>query len=326
VSTHLSLEAMDAFRQVCEHLGITSISSTEEGLFTKDAFERLSASGKPFEADFEAVKDSDCYLVIGEDLTKDHQVISFFIKRGLPVGGKLIQISSSETGFDHFATHSLRVPNDQTANFLSALEGLIKSGSQKDVGNLAKEYKLEAQLLADAVNSIQSASKFAVIVGSRHASNNSASAFSSAVSIAKQRNGRFISTKGNINSLACAQMGMDNSVDVNGAEVVFVAAGDEKLSQQFIKKFEKVPHLIVLSSYSSPLTAAAEFVLPVANWLEQGGHFMNFSGSLLEAHPSLKSDEDVLSNHETLVRMAGKLGLTIKPLWKETIQKKSLVS
>jgi len=326
ISTCLSLETMDAFKQLCEHLKINAIGSTEEGLYTQHALEVLAHSGKPFETDFESIKNSDCFLVVGEDLTKDHQVVSFFIKRSLPVGSTLIQISGGESGFDHFANYSLHVADDQTADFLSALEVLVQTNLEKDIVEAAKIFKLNAQLLADAVNSIKSAKKFSVIFGSRFSFTNGASSLSAAVRLGEAGRGMFISTKGNINSLPCAQMGMDKNVNIQSTDVVILALGDEKLSQQFMKKFEKVPHLIVLASYSSPLSAAAEIVLPLATWLEQNGSFVNFSGNLLESHSALKADEYVLSGYEAMVKIAEKNGLTIQPKWKEVINSKSLVA
>jgi NADH dehydrogenase/NADH:ubiquinone oxidoreductase subunit G len=325
VSTQLSLEAMDAFHQISEQLGISTIASTEEGLYAKEALDLLSSKGKPFETSFESIKDADCFLVVGEDLTKDHQVASFFIKRGLPVGKTLIQISAGETGFDHFANVSLRVPDNQTADFISALEAVVKSGSEKEIIEAAKKFNVDAQLLSDAINSIQSAGKFAVIYGSRYPFAEGASPFNAAVSLAEQAKGLFISTKGNINSLACAKMGLDKAVDLQSADVVILALGDEKLSQQFMKKFEKVPHLVVLASFSSPLSAAAEFVLPVANWLEQDGHFINFSGELLDSFAALKAEESVLSNLDAIEKLAKKVNVTIQPKWKDVIKTKSLV-
>jgi len=326
VSTHLSLEAMDAFHQVCKHLGVSTIASTEEGLYTKDALNLLNSTGTPFETSFESIKDADCFLVVGEDLTKDHQVASFFIKRGLPVGTTLIQISASETGFDHFANISLMVPDNQIADFISALESVVTSGSEKEINEAAKKFNVDTQLLSETINSIQSAGKFAVVYGSRYPFAQEASPFNAAVSLAKQAKGLFISTKGNINSLAGAIMGLDKAVDLQSADVVILALGDEKLSQQFMKKFENVPHLVVLASYSSQLSAAAEFVLPVANWLEQGGHFINFSGKLLEARAALKAEENVLTTLDAIAKLAEKVNVAIQPDWKKVTDTKSFIA
>ena len=76
-STRLSTEALDAFKQVCKAAGAASIASTEEG-------KNIGAAGNLVENDLDALKAADAFLVVGEDLTKDHQVLSFFIRDIFP--------------------------------------------------------------------------------------------------------------------------------------------------------------------------------------------------------------------------------------------------
>ena len=325
VSTRLSLEALDAFNQVCEQLGIEKINSTEEGLTTHSAFNLLARTGKPFESQLSEIEKSDCFLIVGEDLTKDHQVLSFFIKRGLPLGTKLIQISSTETGFDHFANHTINIPDNKTAKFLTSLKGLVKTANEKDYEKVAQEFGIDTMQLSNAINDMRSASKLSVVFGSRYSFTDNDIVFESAYELANELKGKFTSTKGNINSLATAQMGMDNPMDLIDAEIVVLGLGDEALTQQFMKKFEKVPHLIILASYSSPLTAAADIVLPVSNWIEQDGHFMNLSGQLLEAKAAVRSDGECISNVEVLDKIAEKMNFSITPQWKNTIKTGSVV-
>jgi NADH dehydrogenase/NADH:ubiquinone oxidoreductase subunit G len=104
-----------------------------------------------------------------------------------------------------------------------------------------------------------------------------------------------------------------------------LAVGDEELSQQFMKKFDKVKNLVVFSSYISPLTAGAAVVLPVMNWLEQGGHFVNFDGHVLEAKAALTAEDGIFSNTDAFSKLAK--NLNVKPLadWKEAIKSPSVV-
>jgi formate dehydrogenase major subunit len=323
VSTRLSLEAMDTFNQICHQLGVASIGSTEEGHFTSQAFSVLSKFGKPFEAKFNDIKDADCYLSIGEDTTKDHQVVSFFIKRNLPSGAKLIQISSFGTGLDNFANVSLNVNDEATANFLKDFSGAIQSGS--DFAKVSAKYGLDEKSLKDAGSSIKSAAKFAVILGNRYESIEGASISEAAAAFASDMNGKLVSTKGNINSLGASQLNANNPVSLNSAKIVVLAAADEKLTQAQMKKFEKVPFLVVFSSYITPLTVSADVVLPVMNWMEQGGHFLNFDGHLLEAHASLKADENVFSNIDAFEKLAAILTIKTSSSWESALNAPSIV-
>jgi len=323
VSTRLSLEALDTFNQVCHELGVTAVSSTEEGRSISQAFSVLVKNGKPFEAKFNDIKDADCYLTVGEDITKDHQVVSFFVKRNLPGGAKLIQVSSVATGLDNFANFSLHVADDKIAGFLKDFSDSVRSGA--DYAKVATKYSLDEKFLEEAGSAVKSAAKLAVIVGSRYESADSSSIEEAAASFTFGLKGKLVSTKGNIKSLGASQLKVNNPVSVSGAEIVLLAAGDERLTQVQMKKFEKVPFLVVFSSYSTPLTASADVVLPVMNWMEQSGHFLNFDGHLLEARASLKADENVFSNVDAFGKLAEKLNIKISSTWESALNAPSVV-
>jgi len=325
VSTRLSLEALDAFNQVCSQLGIKEIFSSEEGLATSAAMNLRTKTGKPVESKLSDIKQSDCYIVVGEDITKDHQVISFFIKRQLPAGTKLIQICANESGFDNFATHTINIPDDKTAKFVSSFRDVINSSDDKDIEQLAKENNLDSGMLRNVVQDIKSSNQVAIVLGSRYHFADSDSVYASVHDLAVSVNGKFLSTKGNINSLAAAQMGINNPIDFKSTDTVLFALGDENLSQQTMKKFENIPHLVILASYSSPLTASAEVVLPVSNWIEQDGHFMNLSGMVLEAKGALTTEGECVSNLDVIKKLAESLNISIKPQWKDSIKFNSIV-
>lgn len=325
VSTRLSLEALDAFHQISHQLGITEIFSTEEGAATKAAIDTRKELGKTLESKLYEIENSDCFVVVGEDLTKDHQVISFLVKRQLPFGAKLIQICDSESGFDNFATHTIIVSDEKISDFLSHIKSVIQSDDEKNVQELSSKFGVDHTQLINMIKDLRSAQNPSFILGSRYAFGDAKKVYSAIFEIAESLKGKFISTKGNINSLATAQMGMDNALEFNGVDTVLLALGDEKLSQQTMKKFEKVSHLVVLASYSSPLTATAEIVLPVSNWIEQSGHFMNLSAMVLESKAALTPDGDCVSNMDALARIAEKMNLSFQSQWKETIKTNSIV-
>jgi predicted molibdopterin-dependent oxidoreductase YjgC len=100
---------------------------------------------------------------------------------------------------------------------------------------------------------------------------------------------------------------------------VVLAAGDEVFSQQFMGKFEKVPAMVVFSSYVSPLTAAADVVLPVSNWLEQDGHFLNLDGRLLSANAALEAPEGIYSNADAFAKLAESMEVKLAPAWESAL-------
>ncbi len=323
-STRLSLEALDAFKQVCQAAGADKFFSTEEGLPTAVAGDLAAKTGKSIEGKLDDVKNADCYLVVGEDITKDHQVISFFIKRNIPAGAKLIQVGKADSGFENFASSNLPVAGDKQAVFLGDLKALATSSG--DIKKTAAKYKVAEKDLTAAVNALKSAGKKALVFGNRDDFKDQAAGYSAAVDLATAVNASLVSTKGNINSLAAAQMDMDNDVDLKGLDLVVLAAGDEKFSQQFMKKFEKAPFMVVLSSYVSPLTASGDVVLPVMNWLEQDGTFLNLDGRLLNASAALEAPEGVLSSMDALGKLAASLDTKLSSGWKDALKTPSAVA
>ena len=323
VSTRLSVEAMQAFKEVCEALGVKQVASTEDGQATKAAVTIYGKTQKSFESKLEDIKDADCYLLLGEDITRDHQVVSFFVKRRIPNGAAVIQVASHPTGFDNFATFTFNVNEKLQAGFVADLKGL-STMSDGDFKGVAEKYGLSASSLEDAVKLISSAAKMAVVFGSR--TDSAETGFlEAAVSLTGAVKGHITTTKGNINSLGAMQLGVNNPVDVADADVVLFAAGDEELTQQFMKKFDKVKNLVVFSSYVSPMTANASVVLPVANWLEQGGHFVNMDGHVLEAKAALMAEEGILSNEDAFGKLLQKMNVKSSANWKEAIKSPSVV-
>ncbi len=322
-STRLSLEALDAFKQVCQAAGVDKFFSTEESLPTDAAVKLAKISGKPSEGKLDDIKNADCCLVLGEDITKDHQVISFFIKRNLPNGAKLIHVGKADSGFKNFATSSLTVADASLADFLADLKALVSSGS--DVQKVVDKYGISADDLAEAVEALKAAGKAALVFGNRFEVKDQSAIYVAAADLAASMKAALVSTKGNINSLAAAQMDMDNDVDLAGVEMVVLAAGDEKFTQQFMKKFEKAPFMVMLSSYISPLTASADIVLPVTNWLEQDGTFLNIDGRLLNASAALKAPEGVLSSMDALSKLAEGLDVKLASNWKDDLKTPSAV-
>jgi formate dehydrogenase major subunit len=323
VSTRLSMEAMQAFKEICESLGVVSIASTEEGQATQASVAYAKKSGKPFESKLEEIKDSDCFLVLGEDVTKDHQVVSFFVKRAIPAGTPVIQVASQPSGLDNFAKFSFLVEAGKTAAFVNELKSLLKQNNA-DFETSAKKFGVSTDALNGAVQAMTGSAKLGVVFGSRSDSASS-ELLEAAASLTADVSGKLVTTKGNINSLGAVQLSVNNPLDLKDADVVLLALGDEELTQQFMKKFEKAKNLVVFSSYVSPLTASAAVVLPVANWLEQDGHFVNFDGHVLEAKAALVADEGIFSNVDTFNKLAAQLDLNISTNWKDAVKSPSVV-
>ena len=318
-STRLSMEALNKFKDICDAFDAESISTTEDYSAISAVFDLAQSLGTAFESKIDEIKNADCYLMIGEDTTKDHQVISFFAKRQIPVGAKLIQISDNSTGFDHFANKSLTIDKNSQSEFIEAIENLVAKKSS-DIDKIAKSFKLDLSSLENVVEMISSAKKVVIIFGSRTNYDNAAAVLDSIISLKNQLNGKLVTTKGNINSVGASAIGINNVENVVGSELTIMALSDEELSQSFSKKFDKAPFSIIFSSYISPLTANADIVFPVQNWLEQGGHFINADGHIFEAKAALEAPEAVFSSEESLSKLADDLKVKKQKSWRELVK------
>jgi NADH dehydrogenase/NADH:ubiquinone oxidoreductase subunit G len=109
---------------------------------------------------------------------------------------------------------------------------------------------------------------------------------------------------------------------ITDEQAIFIALGDDCPSQKLVKRLEKAPFVAVQASYSSQLTAQADVVLPVTNWTEQEGAYLNVDGKLQTAVISMAAPEGVMSNAAALEKLAAALGYDLDVAgWKDELLK-----
>ena len=317
-STRVSLEALANFKNLCDAFDAKALLTTEDCQAASSIFKQASEEKAPFEGKIEDVLDADCYLTLGEDITKDHQVLSFFAKRRIPEGAKIIQIAEEETGFDNFATASLNVKEKSLADFLVDLHKLVETKAD-NVNKVAEKYSIEDEKLQETVSNLLSSDKTVVLFGSRKEFNDGDSLVNALVALSSAINATMLSTKGNINSVGAAALGFSSTEAVK-SDLILMLLGDEELSQCTSQKFEKAEKRIVFSSYVSPLTSGADIIFPVSNWLEQNGHIVNFDGHILEQKSALEAPQGVYSNEEAVNMLKKALDVKGKVVWEKEIQ------
>ncbi len=136
-----------------------------------------------------------------------------------------------------------------------------------------------------------------------------------------------ISVKGKANSLAAAQLDLDQPFDLQGRQAAYLVLGDDELSKRQMRTLESTPLVIVQAAYHSAITENADIVFPVTTWAEQAGHYLNLEGRLQKAQRILEAPEQATSNLEVLQSLAERLGLTLSSDWrKRLVDKPSVVS
>ena len=335
VSTRLTTEALYDFEQLfSEKLSAGVVTSTELGARTADM---IAASPK---CSLDALKTSDCVVVVGADLTSQQQVAGFFIKRNLVNGTKLVVIDAGNNKLASSAHYALKPMKGGDYELVMGLTaaiaktGLAKGPTPKSgLSRFTPEATFErtgvtAEKLAEVAQVIASAKKPVFVYGSNVAGGETgrmAKALADLVLLTGAE-ATPIGALGRANSLAAGTYKLDKAFDPQGQQAVFLALGDEKATPALAQKLEPPadaktkPFLAVQASYVSQVTAMADVVLPVEMWAEQEGHYLNLEGRLQEAHRGITPPESVWSNSKVLEALAERVGTPLDGNWQKDLE------
>jgi formate dehydrogenase major subunit len=332
---------MAAFKSLfADGLGNDVVTSIEEGRPTALQAKYAEANGESIEGKLNTLRTADCVLLIGADLSETHEVASFYIKRNMPKGTRLIVVDPSENGMDDLANLNLKPKAGTDEAVFDALEaavvkeGLARTDIKKskvtlktalNACGLAEEDVVDAaRMLAEAVAPV-------IVYGKGVSAFGGEAVMDAMVRVAKltgatdsERRG-ILSVKGEANSLAAAQLKMDVLFEVKDRKVAYVAVGDDYVTKRLLKALEGVPYVVAQASYESALTERADLVLPVNIWAEEAGHALNTEGRLQFAEAALTRPEGVRSNFDLLNEVANLLGVTLNDDWRTALTARTSV-
>ena len=221
---------------------------------------------------------------------------------------------------DAFTPFSTVISKKNALAFVQTLESNI-NGQLIDNNNQTVELsRVDFQKLAELLLNSENA---AIVFGTDFEAKQINAIMKTLVILSKRINARIIGFKGNANSLAASQFGLEKPFNINGHKATFIGLGDEDPSQTLIQKVENAPFLVVQASYHSSLTAKADVVLPVTNWLEQEGHYVNANGKIQKANRTITPSEEYRSNLEVLNLISERLNFSIEDDWKSALTEKA---
>jgi len=329
VSTRQPVETIYHFKKLFgDGLGSDLVTTTEEGAFTGTTAKYAAELGKSFEGKLADVLDADGFMVLGADLVKDHQVLGFFVKRVLANGVKLLTVDSKDNSLADLANKAMKYSKGSAEEFLKALTAaIVKLGLAKgktsikaeELDNLANKTGLKSEDYLDAAFVIASNAK-PVILYEKGVSPAELKTFAELIGAA------LVSVKGEANSLAASQLGLENAAKVDDHKAIIFALGDDEVSQKMLKDFEKVACKVVIASYASALTAMADVVFPAANWLEQEGHYLNLEGKLQKAVRCITPADDIWTTDATIKALAEKTGAKLDDDWQKELHKRTSIT
>jgi formate dehydrogenase major subunit len=339
-STRLSTEALYLFRELfVEKFGSQMVTSIEEGVTVSLAGQVAQDAGEPFEGKLDALRSADCVVAVGVDLVENHQVAGFFVKRALATGTKLVVIDPFENGLHDQADVLLRPKKGTDYNLLRGISSAIvdlglakqKLANSADLAALSLQDASQAtgvlsEAIREAAQMIALSERPAFVFGKGVTGQDSAQVLEALLELARlvgaldSEHSAVIGTKGQANSVAAYLYGLDMNFEISDQQAVYLALGDDKVSQRLLQRLEVAPFIAVQASYASPVTERADVVLPVEMWAEQEGHFLNLEGRLQKTYRALTPPRDSWSNVRVLEAIAARTGYVLDTDWKKALK------
>lgn len=264
---------------------LTSSFATNEALYLLDALfhKELKATNRGLLNDtaptlfkkqkgtLANIATSDVILVVGADPVKDQPVASFFVKRAVDKGARLIVIDGADNGLAPFAYLNLTMAEINKAVEIAARADspLVLYGAGVTEKAAAALKKLEAK-----------ASFVALEPG---ANTYGAAAFGF--------NNGFKPESLKLLYILLGEQNWD--------------------SRELLKKMDKNTFTVVQASFASPLTEQADVVLPMAIWSERSGSLTNTDGTVQQVSKALEPSGEAKADWDILSLLAGKLGKKI---------------
>jgi len=314
ISSRQPVEALFKFKHLLgDKLNASLVTSTEEGAFTAASAAFADTLGQPFETKISDLETANGVLLLGVDLVKEHQVAGFFVKRNLAVGTNLVVVDSKENELDKLANKTLKPAGVTYEDVLKGISaavvklGLAKAPSKtkkEDLEPISARTKIGTDDYLDAAFILASAVD-PVIVYNQQIDLSTLKEFAALIGA------KLLSLKGDANSLAASQLGLDKPYKAAEYKAAYIALGDGELTQKMVKELEKIPFKVVQASYASALTAGADVVLPSTTWLEQSGHYITLDGKIQESVKVLEPAEGILTIGETLTKIADKMNTSL---------------
>ena len=212
--------------------------------------------------------EASLYLVVGEDLSTDHQVAAFAVRRGMMNrGARLAIVDEGENGMAGIAS-----------------------------------YQLKPDEIDRAIALIEDADALAVIYGAR------AGKQIAILKEVLPEDTRFVGLVPGSNSRGALAAGVNGTFESGGVECAFVLVADDEVDDVLLSTLEEAEFLVAQASYWNTLVERADVVLPSTIWAEKSGTFTNTEGCARPLQAALRPPASVMDDPEILKALAEKVG------------------
>jgi formate dehydrogenase major subunit len=334
ISSELTCQSLYGFISLFkDHLSAKVVTSVE-GPRHSTALKKIAGElGGSFEGSLSSIDIADCIITIGEDFIKHHEVVGFMIKRNLSNNeAKLVCIDSDNSSYEQYSNNLLTItPGSEKEIIKGLVAALVKLGLKtcdcdgctdpdSIVQAAAKACGLSSDSILDAAYAIGTSANPVILFGGAITDDPKADALETLICLSKMIDGKLITVKGKANSLAASQYGLDNTQKIaKKGETLIAVLADDQLGDKWSKLAKGAKNTIVLATYQTEFTQTADIVLPVCNWAQEQGHFVNFEGKIQWREKLVDAGPDVKSTAEVLSLLAKHLDFTIPTYWREAL-------
>ncbi len=136
------------------------VTSTDEEKYA--AVNSVKMEVDPYEGKLIDLEAADAVLTIGIDLTTDHQVAGFFIKRAIPNGTKVIPVNYEANGMDAFTPYATKINKKTDLAFVKAISANLNN---EDAADLLTKTGINADEAEKIASILKSAEKPVLVYG-----------------------------------------------------------------------------------------------------------------------------------------------------------------
>jgi formate dehydrogenase major subunit len=312
VSSLCPNETVEAFANLMHHtVGTSSVDTLDGSAYrtVTQGIRTFSKNGRGLEIEIplESILEADCVLVVGANPLVSHPVVGSYILRAINQNGaRLIIIDSQQNELGSRADLWLHPAKDGEEDLISAVVSHLVSKKTKRTGKTRKgPSHIDESPLEKAAGMIGGAHSTVVIYGEGIFNRENPALVAKILELANSANPdgpKVISLKPRGNSRGVWDLGVAKNTGIAEAStklMYVMLADDEYGADNWLVHAKQAEFLIVQASYESPLTKAADVILPSPIWAERNGEYISLDGKagrsrkVLEPLPGIRDDSEI---------------------------------
>ncbi|MBM4463234.1 MAG: 2Fe-2S iron-sulfur cluster binding domain-containing protein [Chloroflexi bacterium] len=313
-------ETVEAFARFMRHTVGTSSLDIVDGKAYRTLTQGIKASGKSIlrldtESPLEAILGASCVLVVGADPLESHPVAACYMLRARTHNrAQLVVIDSQDNCLGSRADVWLQPNAGGMDMVIRALAGLVANKSERldqpqkvtSVAEAAQASGLSPALITQTADIIRGG-QVVVVFGDGILDKRDPGLVTSVLELASLANTdgpKWISLKPRGNSRGAWGVGVDGGYGIAETRprlLYLLLADDGYIAEDCLGLAEQAEFLVVQASYVSPLTQAADVVLPSPIWAGRAGTYISLDGRVgrsqrvLEPPPGMRDDLEIIA-------------------------------